>query len=183
MDWDVHHGNGTQDAFYDDPSVLFISTHQYPYYPGSGAIMKWARARARASRSMYHCPPGCADAEYLQVFQEYRRAVGGEIPTRMDSSCPPDSIHIGAIRSVAWASLNKVSARWRVRLLALADQYCTGAHRRSCSKAATISAALRTLSAAVLAEMQNPSRTEKSSRCRRPLSGIEPLLRRVATSP
>jgi acetoin utilization deacetylase AcuC-like enzyme len=38
MDWDVHHGNGTQDAFYDDPSVMFISTHQYPYYPGSGAV-------------------------------------------------------------------------------------------------------------------------------------------------
>jgi len=38
MDWDVHHGNGTQDAFYEDPSVMFISTHQYPYYPGSGAV-------------------------------------------------------------------------------------------------------------------------------------------------
>src|SRR5688572_12720211 len=37
VDYDVHHGNGTQWAFYDDPSVLFISSHQYPYYPGSGA--------------------------------------------------------------------------------------------------------------------------------------------------
>ena len=36
VDWDVHHGNGTQDIFYDDPSVLFISTHQMPLYPGSG---------------------------------------------------------------------------------------------------------------------------------------------------
>src|SRR6059036_1437870 len=38
MDWDVHHGNGTQDAFYQDPSVLYLSTHQYPYYPGTGAV-------------------------------------------------------------------------------------------------------------------------------------------------
>jgi acetoin utilization deacetylase AcuC-like enzyme len=37
VDYDVHHGNGTQWAFYDDPSVLFISSHQYPYYPGTGA--------------------------------------------------------------------------------------------------------------------------------------------------
>ncbi len=37
IDYDVHHGNGTQWAFYDDPSVLFVSSHQYPYYPGTGA--------------------------------------------------------------------------------------------------------------------------------------------------
>lgn len=38
VDYDVHHGNGTQDTFYADPNVLFVSTHQYPFYPGSGAI-------------------------------------------------------------------------------------------------------------------------------------------------
>jgi len=37
IDWDVHHGNGTENMFYDDDSVLFISTHQYPFYPGSGS--------------------------------------------------------------------------------------------------------------------------------------------------
>ena len=37
LDWDVHHGNGTQDAFYDDPTVFFLSLHQFPHYPGSGA--------------------------------------------------------------------------------------------------------------------------------------------------
>ena len=37
VDWDVHHGNGTQDIFWDDPNVLFCSTHQMPLYPGSGA--------------------------------------------------------------------------------------------------------------------------------------------------
>ena len=36
VDWDVHHGNGTQDIFYDDPSVFFFSTHQSPWYPGTG---------------------------------------------------------------------------------------------------------------------------------------------------
>jgi acetoin utilization deacetylase AcuC-like enzyme len=37
LDWDVHHGNGTQGIFYDDPSVFFFSTHQYPWYPGTGS--------------------------------------------------------------------------------------------------------------------------------------------------
>ncbi len=37
IDWDVHHGNGTQDAFYDDPSVMYFSMHRYPFYPGTGA--------------------------------------------------------------------------------------------------------------------------------------------------
>ena len=37
VDWDVHHGNGTQGVFYDDPTVSFFSTHQYPWYPGTGA--------------------------------------------------------------------------------------------------------------------------------------------------
>src|SRR5690606_3950393 len=38
VDWDVHHGNGTQDIFWDDPSVLYCSTHQMPLYPGTGAL-------------------------------------------------------------------------------------------------------------------------------------------------
>ena len=36
VDWDVHHGNGTQDIFWDDPDVLYVSTHQHPLYPGTG---------------------------------------------------------------------------------------------------------------------------------------------------
>jgi acetoin utilization deacetylase AcuC-like enzyme len=40
IDWDLHHGNGTQDAFYDDPSVLYFSMHRYPYYPGSGSQLE-----------------------------------------------------------------------------------------------------------------------------------------------
>src|SRR5262249_14242681 len=36
LDWDVHHGNGTQDIFWDDPSVLYVSLHQWPFYPGTG---------------------------------------------------------------------------------------------------------------------------------------------------
>jgi acetoin utilization deacetylase AcuC-like enzyme len=47
VDWDVHHGNGTQGIFYDDPSVFFFSTHQYPWYPGTGARGETGQGRGR----------------------------------------------------------------------------------------------------------------------------------------
>ncbi len=49
VDWDVHHGNGTQGIFYDDPSVFFFSAHQYPWYPGSGARGETGQGRGRGS--------------------------------------------------------------------------------------------------------------------------------------
>jgi len=70
MDWDVHHGNGTQDAFYDDPSVLFISTHQFPFYPGSGAVNEVGVNAGAGFTINVPLPAGCGDAEYLQVFEQ-----------------------------------------------------------------------------------------------------------------
>ena len=70
MDWDVHHGNGTQAAFYDDPTVLFISTHQFPFYPGSGAVNETGVAAGEGFTLNVPLPAGCTDAEYLQVFQD-----------------------------------------------------------------------------------------------------------------
>ena len=49
IDWDVHHGNGTQDIFYDDPDVMYISTHQAPHYPGTGAVHEIGGATARGT--------------------------------------------------------------------------------------------------------------------------------------
>jgi acetoin utilization deacetylase AcuC-like enzyme len=70
MDWDVHHGNGTQEAFYNDPSVLFISTHQFPYYPGTGAINEIGAGAGERYTINIPLPAGCGDAEYLHVFEE-----------------------------------------------------------------------------------------------------------------
>ena len=70
MDWDVHHGNGTQAAFYDDPTVLFISTHQFPFYPGSGAVNEIGVGAGEGFTLNIPLPAGCTDAEYLQVFQD-----------------------------------------------------------------------------------------------------------------
>jgi acetoin utilization deacetylase AcuC-like enzyme len=70
MDWDVHHGNGTQEAFYDDPSVLFISTHQFPFYPGTGAMDEVGANAGEGATINVPLPAGCGDAEYLRVFEE-----------------------------------------------------------------------------------------------------------------
>ena len=70
VDWDVHHGNGTQDAFYDDPSVLFISTHQYPFYPGTGGIAEVGNRSGTGYTLNVPLPAGCGDAEYLRVFRD-----------------------------------------------------------------------------------------------------------------
>ena len=70
MDWDVHHGNGTQDAFYRDPSVLYLSTHQYPFYPGTGAIEEVGREQGEGYTVNVPLPAGCGDEEYIKVFKE-----------------------------------------------------------------------------------------------------------------
>lgn len=70
MDWDVHHGNGTQDAFYQDPSVLYISTHQYPYYPGTGALEEAGEGEGEGYTVNIPLPSGCGDQEYLRVFKD-----------------------------------------------------------------------------------------------------------------
>ncbi|MGH7770175.1 MAG: histone deacetylase family protein [Candidatus Binatia bacterium] len=70
MDWDVHHGNGTQDAFYEDPSVLYLSTHQYPYYPGTGAAEEIGSGAGEGYTVNIPLPAGSGDAEYSRVFNE-----------------------------------------------------------------------------------------------------------------
>ncbi len=68
VDWDLHHGNGTQNAFYDSREVLFISTHQYPHYPGSGAIREVGIGVGEGYTVNVPLAAGAGDAEYVTVF-------------------------------------------------------------------------------------------------------------------
>ncbi|MFN7925041.1 MAG: histone deacetylase [Bryobacteraceae bacterium] len=68
-DWDVHHGNGTQDVFYSDGSVLFMSTHQHPWYPGTGMRDERGEGKAEGRILNYPLPAGSGRAEILAVFQ------------------------------------------------------------------------------------------------------------------
>ena len=69
-DWDVHHGNGTQEAFYGDPSVLYFSTHRYPFYPGTGAASETGVREGKGTTLNVPMPAGSGRAEFLAAFQE-----------------------------------------------------------------------------------------------------------------
>jgi len=70
VDWDVHHGNGTQDLFYSDPTVLFFSTHQYPHYPGTGAEGETGEGPGKGTKINAPMPAGAGDKEVIRAFRE-----------------------------------------------------------------------------------------------------------------
>jgi acetoin utilization deacetylase AcuC-like enzyme len=70
VDWDLHHGNGTQNAFYEDSHVLYFSTHQFPYYPGTGSIGEIGKGKGTGFTVNVPLPGGQGDAEYIQIFRE-----------------------------------------------------------------------------------------------------------------
>jgi acetoin utilization deacetylase AcuC-like enzyme len=65
VDWDVHHGNGTQDTFWEDDSVFFASLHQWPFYPGTGGP-----GEENETTLNVPLPAGCGDEEYLSAFDD-----------------------------------------------------------------------------------------------------------------
>lgn len=70
IDWDVHHGNGTQDAFYDESSVMYFSIHQFPFYPGTGSKSEKGRGEGEGYTVNIPLPAGCGDREYIEVFNK-----------------------------------------------------------------------------------------------------------------
>ena len=68
LDWDVHHGNGMQDIFYESPDVLYISTHQFPYYPGSGHLDETGTGAGMGYTVNLPMPAEFGDNEYLYGF-------------------------------------------------------------------------------------------------------------------
>ena len=176
VDWDVHHGNGTQSAFYDDPSVLFVSTHQFPYYPGTGAVNEIGTGAGEGYTVNVPLPAGCADREYLQVFQdvvitaaekfrpEWVLVSAGFDPHRRD---PLGGMGVTEQGFAAMARMLLDQAREfadaRIAFLLEGGYDLT---------------ALRNSVAAVLAEAQAAD-TSASERLPPAESGIEPILRRV----
>lgn len=68
VDWDVHHGNGTQDVFYDESGVLFLSVHQSPFYPGTGTAAEVGAGRGRGFSVNVPLPAGSGEALYAAAF-------------------------------------------------------------------------------------------------------------------
>jgi len=78
VDWDVHHGNGTQNSFYEDPRVLYFSTHRYGFYPGTGAATEVGRGRGEGFTVNVPLSPGAGDTEYGILFEKILKPVALE---------------------------------------------------------------------------------------------------------
>ena len=71
LDYDAHHGNGTQDIFYDDPRVLFVSLHQWPLYPGTGALAERGDVHAVGTTINIPVPPGATGEHYRAAWDDF----------------------------------------------------------------------------------------------------------------
>ena len=125
IDFDVHHGNATHATFYDNPQVLYTSTHQYPFYPGTGDVEETGSGTARGTTVNIPLPAGCGDNEYLQVFEQ--------IIVPAARRFKPQLILVSAGYDTHWAdgiSLMQVSVTGfaqMVRIIKeLADELCSG---------------------------------------------------------
>jgi acetoin utilization deacetylase AcuC-like enzyme len=76
VDFDVHHGNGTQEAFWRDPRVLYVSSHQFPYYPGSGTLGEVGEGAGRGFTVNLPMPAGLKDGEYVEAYRAIVAPVG-----------------------------------------------------------------------------------------------------------
>jgi len=88
IDWDVHHGNGTQEIFYRDPSVFYFSTHQYPYYPGTGAAGERGLDKGEGTTLNLPLSEGTPASAHRQAFTDALKAI--------EKAFPPDLIIISA---------------------------------------------------------------------------------------
>ncbi|MEQ9364338.1 MAG: histone deacetylase [Leptospirales bacterium] len=125
VDWDVHHGNGTEAMFYDDPNVLFISSHQYPFFPGTGAAADRGTGKGLGATLNLPMARGSGNSEYRRAFQD------SILPALREFR--PDALLISAgfdahkNDPLAGIDLESSSFEWMSHsLLEFAREYCAG---------------------------------------------------------
>jgi len=125
VDWDLHHGNGTQHTFEGDETVLYFSTHQYPFYPGTGAAEEVGTGKAKGRTVNVPLPGGQGDPDYLQVFREILVPVArGFHPGLILVSAGFDIYRADPLGSMR-VTENGFAHLTRL-LLSLADEHCGG---------------------------------------------------------
>ena len=125
VDFDVHHGNGTQAAFYDDPSILFISTHQHPFYPGTGLEHEVGAGAGVGFTVNIPLAAGCTDTDYDIVFQRVVEPVLRQFAPQLLLVSAGFDAHaddpLGGMRLTSGAF-----GRFTSRLRAVADAHASG---------------------------------------------------------
>jgi len=125
VDWDVHHGNGTQHLFEEDPSVFYVSTHQYPHYPGTGAYSETGTGAGKGAT--LNCPmnAGAGNETYTQAFTEtILPAIDAFGPDMILISAGFDAHQADPLGSI---NLTTEHYAWMTRrLMECADHHCNG---------------------------------------------------------
>ena len=125
FDWDVHHGNGTQHIFEDDPNVLYVSTHQFPFYPGTGNFDEDGEGRGLGTTLNIPMPPGCGDTEYIGVVDRLVvPAAIGFAPDMIIVSCGFDAHQDDPLAQMELTLEGYRAMATRMR--SLADMLCGG---------------------------------------------------------
>jgi len=125
VDWDLHHGNGTQHAFYDRDDILYFSTHLYPYYPGSGALQETGSGRGEGYTVNIPLSGGQNDLSYAAIFNEVVAPVARRYKPEMImvsagyDICVGDPLGAMAVTSAGFAYMTRV-------LKQLAEELCGG---------------------------------------------------------
>ena len=167
VDWDVHHGNGTQHAFERDPSVLFFSTHQYPHYPGTGLFTEAGNGPGEGYTINLPISRGYGDAEFVAIFNRLLCPVAEEFNPQLILVSAGFDIHaqdpLGAMRvtPAGFAALTRI-------LMDIAENCCGGKlvlaleggyHRRALKE--SVKAVVEQLAGQACCE---PERLEKRAR-------------------
>jgi len=125
IDFDVHHGNGTQDILDEDPTALFVSSHQYPYYPGTGALNEIGQGQARGAIVNIPLSPGTGDDSFKRLY--------GEVVFPIVRRFQPELILVSAGFDAHWddplanIGLSLTGYRWLCQsLIDLAVELCQG---------------------------------------------------------
>ena len=125
VDWDVHHGNGTQDAFYDDPTVFLLSLHEHPHYPGTGSASETGRGSGVGFTRNVPLPAGTPRADYLEAF-------AGSVAMAADTVAPDFVLVSAGFDSLAGDPLGAqllepedMHAMMRL-VVRIADDFCAG---------------------------------------------------------
>jgi acetoin utilization deacetylase AcuC-like enzyme len=125
VDWDVHHGNGTQEIFYTTEKVLYFSTHQSPHFPGTGDFYETGSGDGAGYTVNVPVPPGTGDDEYLAIYQHILRPIALDFKPQLvlisagfdpHEKDPLAGVHL---TTTCFADLTKI-------ILSIADASCAG---------------------------------------------------------
>jgi len=182
VDYDVHHGNGTQWSFYGDPSVLFVSSHQYPYYPGTGGADEIGTGPGTGFTVNLPLAAGATDADYERAYD----AIAWPILRAFSPQLILVSAGFDAYKDDPLAGMRLEAGcfgRLTARIVAIADECCDGRvvvtteggyHLKG------IADSLRGVIAALEGEepVASPSRDERAPRGEAAIAAVKPHLAR-----